>query len=133
MLNELRARRSQIAVVLDEYGGVAGLVTLEDLLEALVGPIDDEHDVPTPEDPVVPLGGSRYEVDATVPLEELNDRLGLHLPTNGDFQTVGGFAFNALGRLPSKGERFRADGVEFTVTEVVDHSIRRVQLELVPS
>jgi CBS domain containing-hemolysin-like protein len=132
LLNELRARRSQIAIVLDEYGGVAGLVTLEDLLEALVGPIDDEHDIPTPEDPVVALGGSRYEVAATVPLEEINDRLGLHLPTDGDFQTVGGFAFNALGRLPSEGESFRSDGVEFTVTEVIDHAIRRVQLELVP-
>ena len=133
LLNEFRARRSQMAIVLDEYGGVAGLVTLEDLLEALVGPIDDEHDIPTPEDPVTPLGGSRYEVDATVPLEEINDRLGLRLPTNGDFQTVGGFAFNALGRLPSKGESFRSDGVEFTVTEVGDHAIRRVQLELVPA
>jgi CBS domain containing-hemolysin-like protein len=132
LLNELRARRSQIAIVLDEYGGVAGLVTLEDLLEALVGPIDDEHDVPTPEDPVVPRGGSRYEVDATVALEEINDRLGLRLPTDGDFQTVGGFAFNALGRLPTKGESFRSDGIEFTVIEVGDHAIRRVQLELVP-
>ncbi len=132
LMNELRAKRSQIAIVLDEYGGVAGLATLEDLFEALVGPIDDEHDIPTPEDQVVPLGGSRYEVDATVPLEEINDRLGLRLPTDGDFQTVGGFAFNALGRLPSKGERFRSDGVEFTVTEVVDHAIRRMQLELVP-
>lgn len=132
LLNELRARRSQIAIVLDEYGGVAGLATLEDLIEALVGPIDDEHDVPTPEDPVVPLGGSRYEVDAAVPLEEINDRLGLRLPTDGDFQTVGGFAFNALGRLPAKGESFRSSGVEFTVLEVIDHAIRRVQLELVP-
>jgi CBS domain containing-hemolysin-like protein len=131
LLAEFRARRSQIAIVLDEYGGVAGLVTLEDLLESLVGSIDDEHDVPTPEDPVVPLGGSRYEVDAAVPLEEINDRLGLRLPTDGDFQTVGGFAFNALGRLPAKGESFRSDGVEFTVTEVGDHSIRRVQLDLV--
>ncbi len=131
LMNELRARRSQIAIVLDEYGGVAGLVTLEDLLEALVGPIDDEHDVPTPEDPVVALGGSRYEVDATVAVEDLNERLGLHLPTNGDFQTVGGFAFNALGRLPSAGESFKADGIEFTVVEVVDHAIRRMQLDLV--
>ena len=63
--------------------------------------------------------------------KDLNDRLGLHLPTDGDFQTVGGFAFNALGRLPAAGETFRSDGVEFTVVEVVDHSIRRVQLDLV--
>lgn len=133
LLNELRARRSQIAIVLDEYGGVAGLVTLEDLFESLVGPIDDEHDVPTPEDIVVTLGGSRYEVDAALPLEEINDRLGLRLPTDGDFQTLGGFAFNALGRLPVRGETFRSSGVEFTVLEVIDHAIRRVQLELVPA
>ncbi len=131
LLEELRARRSQIAIVLDEYGGVAGLVTLEDLMESLVGPIDDEHDVPTPDNPVIPLGGSRYEVDAGLALEEINDRLGLRLPTDGDFQTVGGFAFNTLGRLPITGESFRSDGVEFTVLEVKDHSIRRVQLELV--
>jgi magnesium and cobalt exporter, CNNM family len=130
LLNEFRARRSQIAIVLDEYGGVAGLVTLEDLLEDLVGPIDDEHDVPTAES-VVALGGSKYEVDAAVPVEEINDRFGLHLPTDGDFQTVGGYAFNALGRVPSAGESFRSEGVEFTVVEVVDHSIRRVQLDLV--
>lgn len=132
LLNELRARRSQIAIVLDEYGGVAGLVTLEDLLEELVGPIDDEHDVPTPDDLVVALGGSRYEVDAAVGLEQINDRLGLHLPTDGDFQTVGGYAFNALGRLPTAGESFRSEGVEFTVVEVVEHSIRKVQLDLIP-
>jgi len=132
LLGELRARRSQIAMVLDEYGGVAGLITLEDLFEELVGPIDDEHDPLTPDDPVVPLGGTRYEVAATVALEDLNDRLGLHLPTDGDFQTVGGFAFNALGRLPAAGETFQADGVEFTVLEVVDHAIRRVQLALAP-
>ncbi len=132
LLGELRARRSQIAVVLDEYGGVAGLITLEDLFEELVGPIDDEHDPLTPDDRVVPLGGTRYEVAATVALEDLNDRLGLHLPTDGDFQTVGGFAFNALGRLPAAGETFQANGVEFTVLEVVDHAIRRVQLALAP-
>ena len=72
-----------------------------------------------------------YEVNAAVPVEQLNDRLGLHLPTDGDFSTVGGFAFNALGRVPSAGESFRSDGVEFTVVEVVEHAIRKVQLDLV--
>jgi CBS domain containing-hemolysin-like protein len=133
LLDDLRTRRVQIAVVLDEYGGVAGLVTLEDLLEELVGPIDDEHDVPTAEDPLVPLGGGRYEVDAAVPLEELNERLDLHLPTDGEFQTLGGFAFNALGRLPEPGASFRHDGVEFTVVEVAEHSIRRLRIDLQPA
>jgi CBS domain containing-hemolysin-like protein len=133
LLDEFRTRRVQMAIVLDEYGGVAGLITLEDLLEELVGPIDDEHDVPTPADPVVPLGGSRYEVDATVTLEDLNERLDLHLPTDGEFQTVGGLAFHALGRVPEPGATFRHDGVEFTILEVADHSIRRLRLDLQPS
>jgi CBS domain containing-hemolysin-like protein len=133
LLEELRRERVQLAIVLDEYGGVAGLVTLEDLLEELVGPIDDEHDVPTPDDPVVSLGGSLYEVDASLPIEDLNERLDLSLPTDADFQTVGGLAFDALGRVPDPGTTFRADGVEFTVLEVVDHSIRRLRLNLRPA
>ena len=133
LLDELRSQRTQIAIVLDEYGGVSGLISLEDLLEELVGPIDDEHDIPTPDDPVVPLGGARYEVDAALDLELLNDRLRIHLPTDGDYSTVGGFAFHALGRLPEPGDSFRHDGIEFTIVEVVDHSIRRVLIDLQPA
>jgi magnesium and cobalt exporter, CNNM family len=133
LLEEFRGRRTQIAIVLDEYGGVSGLVTLEDLLEELVGAIDDEHDIPTPEDPVVSLGGTRYEVDAMLSIEQLNERLHLRLPTDGDFLTVGGLAFHALGRLPEPGASFRFERVEFTVTEVHDHSIRRVQIDLQPA
>jgi CBS domain containing-hemolysin-like protein len=132
LLEEFRSLRNQIAIVLDEYGGVAGLITLEDLVEVLVGEIDDEHDVPTPADPVVPLGGSRYEVDAALSLEELNERLGLRLPTDGDFLTVGGLAFHALGRLPEPGATFRYDGIEFQIVEIADHSIRRVRIDLQP-
>ena len=109
-----------------------GLVTLEDLLEELVGAIDDEHDVPTPADPVVPLGELALRGRRHPPVESLNERLGLHLPTDGDFLTVGGLAFHALGRVPEPGDTFRHDGVEFTVVEVVDHSIRRVRLDLQP-
>ncbi|SIO20291.1 Hemolysin, contains CBS domains [Singulisphaera sp. GP187] len=133
LLEEFRSRRIQLAIVLDEYGGVAGLVTLEDLLEQLVGAIDDEHDVPTLIDPIHPLGGKKYEVVATITLELLNERLGLHLPTDADFLTLGGLAFHALGRLPEPGASFRYDGVEFTVVEVADHSIRRLRLDLQPA
>jgi CBS domain containing-hemolysin-like protein len=131
LLEELRSQRLQIAIVLDEYGGVAGLVTLEDLFEEIVGPIDDEHDRPSNGDPVRPLGPSSFEVDASIPLEELNERLGLHLPTDGEATTVGGYAFHALGRLPEPGTIFRENGIQFTVLEVADHSIRRVKLDLV--
>lgn len=133
MLQEFRTRRTQIAIVLDEYGGVAGLVTLEDLIEDLFGAIDDEHDEPTPADSVIPLGGSRYEVDAALPVEDLNERLGLRLPTEEDFLTVGGFVIHALGRLPEPGASFRRDGVEFRIVAVADHSIRRVRLDLQPA
>lgn len=133
LLEEFRDRRVQMAIVVDEFGGVSGLITLEDLLEELVGTIDDEHDEPTPADPVVPLGGSRFEVEAATSLEDLNDRLGLHLPTDGDYLTVGGLAFHALGHVPEPGASFRAAGIEFTILEVVDRSIRRLRLDLRPA
>jgi CBS domain containing-hemolysin-like protein len=133
LLDEFRARRTHIAVVLDEYGGVSGLVTLEDLLEELVGAIDDEHDDPSPEDDVVALGEAQFEVDAALSMEELNERLGLHLPTNGDYQTVGGFAFNTLGRVPEPGASFRHEGIDFTVVKVRNRSIRRLRVDLQPA
>ncbi|RUL86229.1 HlyC/CorC family transporter [Tautonia sociabilis] len=132
LLDEMRRQRVHLAIVLDEYGGVAGLVTLEDLLEEIVGPIDDEYDIPTPDDPLVSIAESLYEVDAGMSLEDLNDRLDLDLPTDADYQTIGGFAFNALGRLPEPGVSFVDRGVEFTVVEVGDHSIRRVRIDLRP-
>jgi CBS domain containing-hemolysin-like protein len=133
LVNELRSNRTQMAIVLDEYGAVAGLVTLEDLLEQLVGPIDDEHDVPTPADPIRSLGESRFEVDATLPLEVLKSRFGLRLPTLEDFQTVGGLALHELGRLPEPGDAFRHEGVEFTILDVRDHAVGRVMIDLSPT
>nr|WP_303652819.1 hemolysin family protein [Paludisphaera mucosa] len=133
LLEDLRFRRAPMAVVLDEYGGVAGLVTMEDLVEQLVGPIHDEHDAPTADDPVVPLGDSTFEVSAGVELTELNERFGVHLPTDEEYQTVGGLALHALGRLPEPGASFRRDGIEFTVLAVGDRSIRRIKIDLEPA
>jgi CBS domain containing-hemolysin-like protein len=130
LLQEFRSQRTQIAIVLDEYGGVSGLITLEDLLEELVGAIDDEHDVPSRDDPLTRLGDARYEVDATLSLEELNDRLSLRLPTEDDFHTVAGLTLHVLGRVPEPGTSFRHGGVDFTVVEVADHAIRRVRIDL---
>jgi CBS domain containing-hemolysin-like protein len=130
LLEELRSQRRQIAMVLDEYGGVAGLVTLEDLLEELVGSIDDEHDIPTPSEPIRALGEARYEVDATVAIDALNERLGLHLPTDAEYLTIGGLALHALRRVPEPGESFQADGINLVVLEVKDHRVRRLVIDL---
>ena len=132
LLDEMQGRRIHIAIVVDEYGGVAGLISLEDLIESIVGSIDDEHDIPRPEEGIVTLGERLYEVQAGMSLEALNERLGLDLPTDADYQTIGGFAFNALARLPEPGASFHERGIEFTVTDVVDHSIRRIRLDLNP-
>ena len=132
LLIEFCARRVQMAIALDEYGGVAGLISLEDLLEQVVGPIDDEHDRPASAEPIIPLGNARFEVHALVELEDVNERLGLHLPTDGDFSTLGGFAFNSIGRLPEPGDSFRHNGADFIVLEVAEHSIRRLRVDLDP-
>ncbi len=132
LLEELRNQRTHFVVVLDEYGSLAGVVTLEDLLEELVGPIDDEHDIPSAADPVRELGGSRFDVDATATLDEVNERLSIQLPTDGEFQTIGGLVFQELGRLPMKGDRVIAHGVAFTVADVSDHTIRRIVIDLAP-
>ena len=129
LLAEFRSRKVQIAIVLDEYGAITGLITLEDLIEELVGRIDDEHDREPP-DPIASVGDKLFEVPASIELETVNERLGLHLPTDRDFETVGGFALDTLGRLPALGESFHAEGVEFTVVEVVDHAVRRLRLDL---
>lgn len=133
LLTEFQTLHIQMAIVFDEYGGVAGLITLEDLLEELVGEIVDEHDVPNPEEPVKSLGESLYEVDATLPIEELNEQLQLRLPTDEDYTTVGGLAFSTFGHLPEPGATFRRNGVEFTVVRIVGRSIRRLRVDLNPS
>ena len=132
LLEEMRFRRAPMAIVLDEYGGVAGLVTIEDLLEQLVGPIHDEFDAPTPADPIVPVGGSKFEIDASVDLEDLNERFSVHLPTDDDYHTIGGLALHVLGRLPEPGAAFRYAGLGFTVLEVSARSIRRLEMDLQP-
>jgi CBS domain containing-hemolysin-like protein len=131
LLEQFQAERVQLAIAIDEYGAVAGLVTLEDLIEEIVGPIEDEHDVPTADEPIVNIGEGQYDVQATVEIETLNEALKLHLPTD-ESETIGGFAFNMLGRLPEPNESFHHNGVEFTVLDVSDRSIRRLRLSLQP-
>lgn len=132
LLVELQAQSDQIALVVDEYGTTIGLVTLTDLLEELIGPIEEEHAHRRVPDPVQRQAEGLYEVAASVPIEELNERLGIDLPTDEGYTTVGGLAFTTLGRLPSLGTRFQRDGIEFTVISIKGHAIRRLRVNLAP-
>ena len=114
-----------MSVAVDEYGGIAGLVTLEDLIEELVGEIVDEYDV---EEPLVERqrDGS-LRVDARILIDELNDLAGLDLP-EGDWDTVGGLVFDRFGRIPVAGETCESDGYVLQVEKVQGRRITKVQV-----
>lgn len=129
LLNEFRAVKVQIAIVLDEYGGTAGLVTLEDILEELVGEIDDEYDQAAPP-PIRRVDEHAVEVDARVHVYDLNKELELELPEDGTYETIGGFLFSAMGRVPARGDQFTHANIRFTVLDAEPRRVNRVRLDL---
>ena len=126
LLKEMQAQQFHMAVVVDEYGGTAGVVTLEDIIEELVGEIVDEYDR---EEPMIEktLGG-RVRVNARLPIDELNDVLGSSLP-EGDWDTVGGLLFHLLGRVPSTGDWATADGWLLVADRVQGRRINRIVVQ----
>ena len=128
LLQEFQRHRIQIAIVLDVYGGVSGLVTIEDVLAEVVGGIEEEYEEIAP-DAIQIIGENVVEVDGRVHVDELNERLDLSLPEDGDFDTVGGFVFSQLGRLPTTGEQFDFQTVHFTMIAVGKRKIDRLKLE----
>jgi len=123
-LSEMRRERHTIAVVVDEYGGTAGIVTLEDLIEELVGEIHDEYDeTPAP----VPIQGAPSEVDGILNLADFAERTGLSLP-EGPYETVGGFIMSSLGRLPVMGDTVTVETYTLTVTKVEGRRVSRIRL-----
>jgi magnesium and cobalt transporter len=114
LLRDFRHNRHHMAIVVDEYGGVSGLITIEDVLEAIVGDIHDEHDFEG-EDNVVKEGTQRYRVRAQTAMDELNKALHSSFPEADDYETVGGMILSRLGRLPKRGERVVIDGWIFEV------------------
>ena len=125
-MSEMRREGHHMAIVVDEYGGTDGIVTLEDLMEEVIGEIHDEYDVA--EEPARSLRGGDVEVDGLLNLEDFEDRTGLGLP-EGPYETVAGFVIAELGRLPQVGESVVAKGQRFTVTELDGRRIARVRLE----
>jgi CBS domain containing-hemolysin-like protein len=129
LMREMQAESFHLAVVIDEYGGTVGLVTLEDIIEELVGEIVDEFDV---EDPVLePLADGAVRVNARMPLDELNELLDLHLP-EGTWDTVGGLVFDHLGHVPSEGEELVVAGHVLRAEKVQGRRIGRVRISAAP-
>ena len=126
MMRQMQTEQFHLAVVVNEYGGTAGLVTLEDLIEELVGEIVDEFDVE--ETLVEHLASGGLRVSARLPVDEVNDMLGAHLPT-GAWDTVGGLVFDLLGPVPVAGESVTSDGLRLVVERVDGRRIERVTIE----
>jgi putative hemolysin len=125
LLKEMQRRQAQMAIVVDEYGGTAGLVTVEDLLEEIVGEIRDEYDVES--ETVVEETDGTFVFSGKVSVDEVMDRLGVEIEREG-FETVGGYLLSHLGRMPYVGERFDVDGLDVEVLEVERRRITKVRL-----
>ncbi|MBI4317450.1 MAG: HlyC/CorC family transporter [Chloroflexi bacterium] len=125
LLHELQQKKVHIAIVVDEYGGTAGLVTIEDLLEEIVGEIQDEYD--REEAKIVELGDGQAIFDATVTIGDVNDTLGLKLEAE-EVDTIGGLIYTQLGKMPSVGDEVRIDGVSITVLSTDGRRIRKVKV-----
>lgn len=127
LLSELRRARVEVAIVLDEYGGTAGLITVGDIIGEIIGEIPDEYDEDAPA-PIRQLAGGVAEVDATLHVSEVNEALELDLPENRDYETLAGYVLAQLGRFPRHGESFEHDGTEFTVVEATDRRVLKVRV-----
>jgi len=126
LFREMRQRKVHIAIVLDEYGGTDGLVTIEDLLEEIVGEVVDEHDVEPPN--IVPLDPNSFLVAASTEIQELSEVLGQELP-EGDYNTVGGLALELFGRIPQAGESVTTDAITLSVEEMDGPRIVRLRVQ----
>ena len=137
LLKDFRTNRNHIAIVVDEYGGVAGLVTIEDVLEQIVGEIEDEHDFDEAEDNIVQDPGGQYRVKASTEIMDFNEKLGAEL-SDEDYDTIGGLVLHTFGRLPKRGEAVTVGDFKFTVlradsrrlyTLMVERSIAEIEQE----
>jgi len=128
LLHEFQNQKLHIAVVLDEYGGTAGVVTLEDILEELVGEITDEYEE-TPPEPIKKIDQNTIEADARTYIDDLNDQLELNLPEDEDYETIGGFVFSRLGYIPKTGEDFDYENLKFTIASAEARRIKRIRIQ----
>jgi len=131
LLADFQRSEVHMAIVVDEYGGTEGLVTIEDVLEEIVGEIRDEHEPDGDDEPsLVSIDDTRAEADGRYHIDDLNERLGLHLPEDDDFDTIGGFVLAQLGHVPTEGESFESHDARFTAIETAPTHVQRVGIEM---
>lgn len=130
LLKEFKANKIQIAVVLDEYGGTAGLVTVEDITESLVGEIHDEHDRKETASGLELDGPDHAYVDGRTSIDEVNEALGIELPEADGVDSIGGLVFSTLGRVPQKNEWVHLEGVEIQVVDADERRVKRLEIKV---
>ncbi len=128
LLRDFRANRNHIAIVVDEYGGVSGLVTIEDVLEQIVGDIEDEYDFDESEDNIIPEANGRFRVKAQTEIADFNEHFGTAFPDD-ELDTVGGLVLRAFGRLPKRGEATTMEGLRFRVLRADSRRLHTLQVE----
>ncbi len=136
LLRDFRANHNHMAIVVDEYGGVGGLITIEDVLEQIVGDIEDEYDYDEAEDNILPIkegrNGPRWRIKALTEIEQFNEVLHTSLPDE-DVDTIGGLVANHLGRVPHKGDRFDMDQLRFEVLRADARQVHVLLVERLPA
>jgi len=136
LLRDFRANRNHMAIVVDEYGGVAGLLTIEDVLEQIVGDIEDEYDFDEEEDNILAMKdavyGTRWRVKALTEIEQFNEALATEF-SDSDVDTIGGLVANHLGRVPRKGDVFTIDGLRFEVLRADARQVHVLLVEKLPA
>jgi magnesium and cobalt transporter len=130
LLKEFRSSRNHMAIVVDEYGGISGMVTIEDVLEQIVGEIEDEHDVEE-EDTIRRHSQIHYTVKALTPIEDFNEYFGTHLEDD-EFDTIGGLVVHQIGHLPKRGERIVIGKLLFKILRADSRRVHMLQLTLLP-
>jgi magnesium and cobalt transporter len=128
LLKEFRKNRNHIAIVVDEYGGVAGLVTIEDVLEQIVGEIEDEYDFDDDEDNIIQEKTGHYRVKAVTEIEDFNERFGTTF-SDDEFDTIGGLVLKRFGRVPKRGEQVTMDGLTFKVLRADSRRLDLLEVE----
>ncbi|QDU34106.1 Magnesium and cobalt efflux protein CorC [Poriferisphaera corsica] len=129
LLAEFKAQKIHLAIVIDEYGGTAGIVTVEDIVEEIIGDIQDEYELEEEPQQIIILDSNTANIDARTHIDDINDQFDIELPEDEDYDTIGGYVFSSLGHIPNVGEQFDFENLRFTVTAAERTKVLSIRLE----